>query len=275
MTKIMIGLVLSVALANAAAGQEIVLRPDLPAGEEWYTPPADNVHVKSPAEKWVRNVQRPILEIYPVLRPNGTAVIVAPGGGFNILAIEHEGRDVARWLNQRGVTAFVLRYRVGPRPGETKETSRELRLKAAVEDGMAAVKLVREKAAEWRIDPKRIGLMGFSAGGALVVGVTTQAPPQARPDFAMPIYTGLAGAYEVAPDAPPLFTAVAWDDNERMVETATSLAANWKKAKRPVELHLFSDGGHGFGMNVKGKASDQWTTLLESWMARLGLLGQR
>lgn len=254
----------------AAAQQEIVLRPDLPAGEEWYTPEASNVHVKSAAEKWVRNVQRPVLEVYPVMRPNGTAVIIAPGGGFNILAIEHEGRDVARWFNLRGVTAFVLRYRVGPRPGETKENSRELRLKAAVEDGIAAMKLVRERAAQWNIRPDRIGLMGFSAGGALVVGVTTQAPAEARPSFAMPIYTGLAGPYTVAPDAPPLFTAVAWDDSERMVETATSLAANWKKAKRPAELHVFSDGGHGFGMNVKGKASDQWASLLESWMARMG-----
>lgn len=271
MRQAFVGAVTVLALVfTAAAQQEIVLRPDLPAGEEWYTPEAGNVHVKSATEKWVRNVQRPVLEVYPLVRPNGTAVIIAPGGGFNILAIEHEGRDVARWFNLRGVTAFVLRYRVGPRPGETKENSRELRLKAAVEDGIAAVKLVRERAAEWNIRPDRIGLMGFSAGGALAVGVTTQAPAEARPSFAMPIYTGLAGPYAVDPDAPPLFTAVAWDDSERMVETATALAANWKKAKRPAELHVFSDGGHGFGMNVKGKASDQWTTLLESWMARMG-----
>jgi len=266
-------LLILIALAlPAAAQQEIVLRPDLPAGEEWYTPEADNVHVKSAAEKWVRNVQRPTLEVYPVLRPNGTAVVIAPGGGFNILAIEHEGRDVARWFNQRGITAFVLRYRVGPRPGETEETRRDLRLKAAVEDGIAAMKLVRQRAAEWQVQPNRIGLMGFSAGGALVVGVTTQAPPEVRPDFAIPIYTGLAGPYTVAPDAPPLFTAVTWDDSERMVETATSLAANWKKAKRPAELHVFADGGHGFGMNRKNKASDQWLALLESWLVRLGLL---
>lgn len=259
--------------AVAAAQQEIVVRPDLPAGEEWYTPPADNQHAKSASEKWVRNVQRPTLEVYPVLRPNGTAVVIAPGGGFNILAIEHEGRDVARWFNQRGVTAFVLRYRVGPRPGETMENSRELRLKAAVEDGIAAMRLVRGRAAEWQIRPDRIGLMGFSAGGALAVGVTTQAPPEARPDFAMPIYTGLAGEYRVAGDAPPLFTAVAFDDSERMVETALGLAANWKKANRPAEIHVFADGGHGFGMNVKGKASDRWTQLLEEWMTRMGWLG--
>jgi acetyl esterase/lipase len=271
MTRAVFGLLFLA--ATMAAQQEIVLRPDLPVGEEWYTPPADNVHVKSASEKWVRNVQRPTLEVYPVLRPNGTAVIIAPGGGFNILAIEHEGRDVARWFNQRGVTAFVLRYRVGPRPGETKENMRMVRLKAAVEDGMAAVKLVRQRAAAWQIRPDRIGLLGFSAGGALVVGVTTQAPADSRPDFAMPIYTGLAGEYTVSADAPPLFTAVAYDDNDRMVETALGLAAAWKKAKRPAELHLFADGGHGFGMNVKGKSSDRWTELLADWMTRMGWMG--
>jgi acetyl esterase/lipase len=257
----------------AAAQQEIVLRPDLPAGEEWYTPEENNVHVKSAAEKWVRAVRRPVLEVYPVKRPNGTAVVVAPGGGFNILAIEHEGRDVARWLNQRGVTAFVLRYRVGPQPDETKDTSRAVRLRAAVEDGIEAVKVVRARAAEWKIRPDRIGLIGFSAGGALTVGVATQAPAEARPDFVMPIYTGLAGAYTVSADAPPLFTAVAFDDSERMVETALGLARDWKKAGRPAELHLFADGGHGFGMNVKGKASDGWAGLLEAWLSRMGLLG--
>ena len=105
-------LILSLAALEAAPRQEIVLRPDLPAGEEWYTPPSPNVHVKSPEEKWVRKVQRPVMEVYPAASPNGAGVVIAPGGGFTILAIEHEGRDVARWLNERGVTAFVLRYRV-------------------------------------------------------------------------------------------------------------------------------------------------------------------
>lgn len=254
------------------AQQEIVLRPDLPPGEELYSPEPGNVHVKSATEKWVRNVRRPVLECYPVLRPNGTAVVIAPGGGFSILAIEHEGRDLARWFNLRGVTAFVLRYRVGPQPGETPDTSRELRVKAAVEDGIAAMKLVRARAAEWNIRPDRIGLIGFSAGGALVVGVTTQAPPDARPNFAMPIYAGAPASYAVPADAPPLFIALAWNDSPRMVDTALNLAANWKKAGRPAELHIFADGGHGFGLNRTGKASDSWEDLLAAWMSRHGFL---
>ena len=104
---------LSLRIVSAAQPQQIVLRPDLPAGEEWYTPPPGNVHVKSAAERWVRKVKQPVMEVYPAARPNGVGVVVAPGGGFTILAIEHEGRDVARWFNDRGVTAFVLRYRVG------------------------------------------------------------------------------------------------------------------------------------------------------------------
>lgn len=248
-----------------AAPQEIVLRPDLPAGEEWFTPPADNVHVQRPTEKWVRLVKRPTLEIYPAPKPNGAGVVVAPGGGFRLLAIEHEGRDVARWLNQRGVTAFVLRYRVSIEP---REASQE----AAIEDGLAAMKTVRQRAAEWKLDPARIGLMGFSAGGYLTIGVATRYTADSRPSFVIPIYAVAPEGYQVPGDAPPLFTAVAWDDNERMTKTATALIDNWKKAGRSAELHVFADGGHGFGMNRKGKTSDMWTELLAQWMIRANLI---
>ena len=238
---------------------EIVLRPDLPPGEEWYTP-TNNSAVKSPTEKWVRKVSRPVLEVYPAIKSNGTAVVVAPGGGFTILAIEHEGRDVARWFNDRGVTAFVLRYRVGL---ETTQASQ----KAAIEDGLLAIKTVRQRAAEWKLDPKRIGVMGFSAGGYLTIGVTTQYTPESRPDFAISIYA-VAPEYQVPTDAPPLFIAVAYDDNVRMTGTATALLDNWKKVKLPAELHVFADGGHGFGMIKRGKACDVWIDLLGQWMSR-------
>lgn len=256
-------------LAPGGWGQEeIRLRPDLPGGEEWYTPPADNPHRKSADEKWVRNVKSPVMEVYPARQPNGTAVVVAPGGGFTILAIEHEGRDVAKWLNERGVTAFVLRYRVGL---ESREASQQ----AAIEDGLLAVATVRERAARWKLDPKRIGVMGFSAGGYLTVGVATQYAPESRPDFAIPIYAVAPEGYRVPPDAPPLFIAVAYDDRERMTGTATGLMDNWKKANLPAELHVFLDGGHGFGMNKKGKSCDIWTDLLAAWMKRLGLLDRK
>ncbi len=261
----MAGLFSSLCLLKAAGPQEIVLRPDLPAGEEWYTPPSDNPHVNSPAEKWVRNVKRPVMEVYLAPKPVGASVVIAPGGGFSILAIEHEGRAVARWWNQRGVSAFVLRYRCGLE-------SREASQKAAVEDGLLAVKTVRQRAAEWKLDPARIGVMGFSAGGYLTVGAATQYTPESRPDFAIPIYAVAPETYQVPADAPPLFIAVAYDDNPRMTSTATGLLDNWKKAKRPAELHVFADGGHGFGMNKKGKACDIWTDLLAQWATRMNLL---
>lgn len=266
-------IVAGVSVLRAQPPQEIVLRPDLPAGEELYTPEASNPHVKSPTEKWVRKVKRPVMEVYPAAKPNGTAVVVAPGGGFTILAIEHEGRDVARWMNQHGVTAFVLRYRVGLEAADAQAMNRQLSQKAAIEDGLLAVKTVRERAPEWMIDRKRIGVMGFSAGGFLTIGVATQYTQESRPDFAVPIYA-VAPEYQVPADAPPIFVAVAYDDNERMTSTATALMDRWKKAKAPAELHVFPDGGHGFGMNKKGKSCDMWTDLLAQWMQRLGLLGR-
>ena len=249
----------------ALAVEEVVLRPDLPAGEELYTPDASNVHVKSAQEKWVRKVKRPVMEVYLAPKPNGTAVVVAPGGGWNILAIEHEGRDVAKWLNERGVSAFVLRYRVGLE-------SREISQKACIEDGLLAVKTVRQRAGEWKLDPKRIGVLGFSAGGYLAVGVATQYVAESRPDFAVPIYAVSPDNYAVPADAPPLFIAVAQDDNVRMTSSATALMDNWKKNKLSAELHVFADGGHGFGMNKKGKTCDAWTGLFAEWMQRRGLL---
>jgi acetyl esterase/lipase len=244
-------LVVAPELLLAQSRQEIPLRPDLPAGEELYTPEASNPHVKSPSEKWYRKVKSPVLEAYPAAQPNGTGVVVAPGGGFTILAIEHEGREVARWMNERGVSAFVLRYRVGLEEGDTRPMERHLSQKAAIEDGLLALKTVRQRATEWKLDPKRIGVLGFSAGGFLTIGAATQYAAESRPDFAVPIYA-VAPEYQVPADAPPLFVAVAFDDHERMTSTATALADRWKKANVPVELHLFPDGGHGFGMNKTG-----------------------
>ena len=172
---------------------------------------------------------------------------------------------MAKWLNALGVSAFVLRYRVGL-------GSREESAAAAVEDGILAVKTVRERADEWKLDPKRIGVLGFSAGGYLVAGVATRYTPESRPDFAVPVYPATPPDYRVPADAPPIFVAVAYDDSARMVSSATGLMDNWKKAGVPAELHVFADGGHGFGMNRKGKASDAWTDLLAAWLTRLKLL---
>ena len=144
-------------------------------------------------------------------------------------------------------------------------------MKAAIEDGLLAMKTVRQKADTWKLNPKRIGVMGFSAGGYLTIGVATQYTAESRPDFAVPIYAVAPEGYQVPADAPPVFTAVAYDDNVRMTSTATGLMTNWKNAKVPIEVHVFPDGGHGFGMNKKGKSCDVWIDLLGTWLTRRGL----
>ncbi|MBI3682810.1 MAG: alpha/beta hydrolase [Acidobacteria bacterium] len=244
----------------AFAGEpvEIPVRTDLPAGEEWYDPP-------NGGKQWVRKITRPTLTISQPDRPNGTAVIIAPGGAFQFLAIHHEGYEVAKWLNQLGVTAMVLKYRV------TME-DRDAGRRAAVEDGLAALKLVRTRAGEWKLDPKRIGILGFSAGGYVAVGAALEYDASSRPDFAAPIYAAVPREFKVPADAPPLFIAYAHDDRLDVVENGARLLVEWKKAKIPAELHAFHRGGHGFGMNRKNAPSDTWTERFAEWLKAQGLL---
>ena len=177
----------------------------------------------------------------------------------------YEGDDAARWLNTHGVTGIVLKYRV------TLET-REAGQKASIEDALTAIKHVRAHAGEWKIDPARIGIMGFSAGGYAAAGAAMQYEAGSRPDFAIPIYAVTPKPHLVKPDAPPLFLAVAFDDQQMFLDDNAALLLDWKKAGRSAEMHVFENGGHGFGMKKLNKASDAWTTLLLEWMKRRGLV---
>ena len=249
----------------------------------------------------IRNVTRPTLTAYLPERgkANGTAVIVAPGGGFMHLAMEKEGADVARWLQARGVAAFVLKYRLqdtgteeeyraraaamnrataasaAPQPAAptppAPNPARQQAVEFAVADGAQAVKLVRQRAAEWGINPNRVGLMGFSAGGMLTMGVVMKNDPASRPDFAAPIYGGSTNGQAVATNAPPLFIAVASDDPIASVSSA-KLYLEWKAAGRSAELHIYSQGGHGFGMTKRGLPVDGWVERLGEWLQVQGLL---
>jgi acetyl esterase/lipase len=254
---------------------------------------------------WLRNVSRPSLT---VVRPkpgkaNGTGVIVAPGGGWRILAWMHEGMEVAEWFARRGVTAFVLKYRLMATPDDPKAFSdlnnraqgREaqasqvagkaaprsladlglnetfLRAKAtASADGRRALAVVRERAADFGLDPARIGMIGFSAGAFVTVDVAMR--PQAAPlAFAAAIYGGETEGQAVPADAPPLFACIAQDDR-MLYRVVEGLYADWCDADRPAELHIFQKGGHGFGTLTMRKPVDQWMTLLEAWLADLGYL---
>jgi acetyl esterase/lipase len=252
------------------------------------------------AELWVRNVSRPSLEPYlpDPDKATGAAMVVAPGGGFMGLAIEREGYAVARWLNQRGIAAFVLKYRVAPMPadsgaynkaftGVAKEIQNNAapaqptvtlldilpdRLRQAVpvarQDGLEAIRYVRRHAAEWRISPHRIGLMGFSAGAVAAVDVALKADVDGRPDLIAPVYGALPDATPVPSSVPPAFIAVAADDG--MSSYSLKLYDAWRAAGASAELHVFENGLHGFALINQGKSSDQWLQLFDRWLAAHG-----
>jgi acetyl esterase/lipase len=237
----------------------------------------------------VRNVTRPSVTVFlpPPALATGTAVVVCPGGAFHFLAIEHEGTQVAQWLNARGVAVFVLRYRLVPTvadedgfvrqvqenlsgPQAMRELTRQIG-PLAIADGQQAVRLVREQASAWGIAPQRIGIMGFSAGGVVTTGVAVQYDAASRPDFAAPIYGAPWESVVVPSDAPPLFIAVASDD-PFAVSTCVPLYAAWTDADRSAELHIYARGGHGFGMRRQGLPVDGWIDCFGAWLRDQGLL---
>ncbi len=232
------------------------------------------------------NVTEPTLT---VVRPaegkaNGTVMIVAPGGAFMALAWDLEGEEVARWLADRGITAFILKYRVGtpPRPADAPiptgveellkmiEPNRQL----ALADASQAIRLVRRDAARFGVDPARVGMIGFSAGAMTTLGVATEAPSDARPDFIVPVYGMLVAGAAVPGDAPPAFIVTAADDGTIPPSASIAIFEKWTAAKRPAELHIYEKGQHGFGMRSQGQPVDHWPAALEAWLAARGLLGR-
>ena len=271
-------------------------RPEVPAEIALGTPKKPTM----PPEQWqwingdlgVRNVSEATLT--PVLPPagaeTGAAVIVAPGGGFLGLAIDTEGYRVAHWLADHGIAAFVLKYRTLATPGDFATYRHEMiavrtgtgaasfRPPAdtppeALADGIAALKLVRARAAEWRIDPARIGMMGFSAGAFTTLSVALAADPAARPAFIAPIYGPLEGVQPPA-DAPPMFVALASDD-PLFWKNSIGLIESWSKAHVPVEFHLYQRGGHGFGLGTAGTTTVDWIEGFRLWLESNGMLRAR
>jgi acetyl esterase/lipase len=242
----------------------------------------------------LRNVTQPAL--YPILPPdgkaNGTALVIAPGGAFLSLSFDNEGTQVARYLAARGVTCFVLAYRLEPTPkdagaflqvlgkrfskGANQRTRQDLNESPAIlpaqEDGLAAIRYLRAHAADFHIDPKRIGMVGFSAGGITAMNVATAYDAASRPDFIGVIY-GAAPARPVAPDAPPAFIAVAAND-PLMGNAAVPIFEDWRAAGKPVELHVYAAGDHGFGMRRTNTSADNWIEHFAQWMRASKLLPQ-
>jgi len=223
-------------------------------------------------------------------KATGAAVIVAPGGGFRTLSMENEGWDVAKALAARGVAAFVLKYRLNPTPQEMPAFEQSMRemfsgvartaprmdpqqamagIAPQIADARAAFALVRKRAGEWHVDADRVGMVGFSAGAMLTLA-TTLAGEDAKPAFIGLIYGPLASV-TVPADAPPAFVALAADD-PFFANSGFGLIESWKAAKRPVEFHLYEQGGHGFGMYPKETTSTGWFDAYASWLRMHGLL---
>lgn len=277
-----LGLLAARAMA-AGEAPRIAVWPGLPPGGD-----AALVEVTSTMpwnERVVRNVARPSLEAYPAVGGNGTAVIVAPGGGFRFLSIDSEGVAVAQWLSAHGINAYVLRYRVMTTPASDEDFVGKLgelmgplfsggideEMKkygpAAIADGLQAVRVLRGQARQLKLRPDRIGFLGFSAGGVVASGVALQGEGATRADFVGAIYPGPWDVAAVPKNAPPLFVAAAKDDPLTAI-AAEPLAAAWQKAGRPVETHLYEKGGHGFGMKQQDSDSDHWIEQFAAWLAQ-------
>ncbi|MCS0627899.1 alpha/beta hydrolase [Telluria mixta] len=269
----------------------LIERPAEPDAIPLYDLPSPAARPDPTAETWaralhgreVRNVTQPVL--LPVLpqagKANGTAVIVAPGGGFRSLAIDNEGLDVAKGLAAQGVSAFVLKYRVVPTPADPVRFAADMTRviaerkeitvnQASLEDAKRAVQLVRQRAGSWGVHPDRVGLVGFSAGAMVTLRASVDPDPTARPDFAGMIY-GPVTSIPVPAGVPPIFVALGAND-EIFARGNFGLIEGWQKAGGAVEFHLYEDGHHGFGMKRHGTTSDLWFEQFLSWMRMRDLL---
>jgi acetyl esterase/lipase len=224
------------------------------------------------------NVVTPTLTAYLPERSKatGTAVIIAPGGAFVALAIDLEGHNAARWLQEKGIAAFVLKYRlVEKRQDGIPAMNMDTAARYGIADGIQAIKVVRQRAAEWGLSPDRVGFLGFSAGAMVTSGTLLQADAGARPSFAAMIYGGPFGAMPTIPaKLPPMFLAWARDDAVALDPIVRFHDALESAGHKP-EVHVFSAGGHGFGMRKQDTSSDHWIDAFYYWLEGHGLTKPR
>lgn len=272
-----------------AAGEPlapIALWPGDAPGEKGDIPPEAEQPAKGDNITRLGNVSKPTLTIYrpPADKDTGTAVVICPGGGYNILAWNHEGTETAEWLNTLGVTGIVLKYRVPARKGLE-------RYAAPLQDAQRALGLVRHRATEWGLNPQRIGILGFSAGGHLAATLSNNYAARTypavddadkescRPDFTLLIYPAylvdknnvLAPEIKVTSETPRTFIVMTEDDGVR-VDGPLIYYMALKNAKVPAEMHLYAEGGHGYGMRRKDNLVSTWPQRAGDWLGSLGLL---
>lgn len=280
-------LFLSLGVLSLGATEKVVRLHDGPApgSETWTHTEMEKRSERGTVTAW--NVVNPTLTVFPAdpTNANGTAIIICPGGAFFQLSMNSEGSDVARSLNAKGVTCFVLKYRLVE--AKTDDPMREAFTRGdlgpivapivplAMADGLAAIKHVRQHAKDYGVNPQHIGIMGFSAGGTVASSVAYNYTPESRPDFVAPIYLAYSWTIKtngVPTDAPPMFILAATDDPLKLASHSVDLYRDWTAAKKPAELHMFAKGGHGFGMKKQNLPTDSWIERFADWLGHQGLL---
>jgi acetyl esterase/lipase len=279
--SILAALIVSVSLVAAEIPPSIPLWPGVPAGSEGKTA-KEAVVISETGEQRVSGIHSPSITPYlPAMdKATGAAILVIPGGGHRLLAITHEGYNVGEWLAERGIAAFVLKHRLAREEGSTYKIEVE-----SFADAQRAMRLIRSRAQEWNIDPARLGAMGFSAGGELVSQISTRFDTGkaeakdaverqgSKPAFQALIYPGRSGDIQPTKDSPPAFLACAYNDRPDISEGLAEVYLRFKRAGVPAELHVYSTGGHGFGLRTANKRPvGAWIVRFEEWLAESGLL---
>jgi acetyl esterase/lipase len=278
-------LVTVVLLASPVADRpaEIPLWPAGAPGSEGK-PRTEQVATSASGELSVSGIHNPSITPYLPAKDKATglAILVIPGGGHRMLAMTHEGYNVAEWLRDHGVAAFVLKHRLAREANSTYRIDVE-----SFADTTRAMRLIRSRAAEWGIDPARVGALGFSAGGELVSMVSTRfdagdaaaSDPldrqSSKPNFQALIYPGRSADIQPTKDSPPVFLAAAYNDRQDISEGLAEAYLRFKRAGVPAELHIFSTGGHGFGLRPNNTLPvGQWMVRFEEWLTESGFLGK-
>ncbi|MFM5908916.1 MAG: alpha/beta hydrolase [Novosphingobium sp.] len=299
-----VGAALSLSACTAAFAQDVIrLWPGKAPGTESWTIP-EQVRDVPKRGRMISNVSAPTLEVFLPKKPNGTAIIIAPGGGMRVLNYDGGGTQVARWLTARGYAAFVLKYRIrqqaadAPRPAfappaagagpslpgmdrpemvivnananpaqDDPEMDRVRQM--AVNDAQQALKLVRGNAVRWRINPAKVGIMGFSAGGGVAVGSALEPAGAAYPDFVVTLFGPSLQDVTVPPHAAPLFMAVT-QNHYNVTPGLVALFTKWREARKPAELHIYDMANAPIGMERGGTPSDTWLDRVIDWMALKG-----
>ena len=276
-------LMLSAAPAAATTPPEIPLWPNGAPGSEGK-PAKEDVTTSASGELRVAGIHNPSITPYLPTKETATglAILVIPGGGHRMLAITHEGYNVAEWFQAHGIAAFVLKHRLAREPNSTYRIDVE-----SLADTKRAMRLIRSRAKEWNIDPARVGAIGFSAGGELVwlassrgdAGDAAASDPierqSSRPDFEAMIYPGRSADIQPTAGVPPVFLAAAYDDRQDISEGLAEAYLRFKRAGVPAELHIYGTGGHGFGLRSTNKRPvAQWIVRFEEWLRESGFLRQ-